>query len=237
MNSMSSLKSAERAPKVENPMLVLSEISPNRFGMSSSRLFLLKLISVIADSELDKVLFKKPRKAMDLEINTLRRKSPSLPRSTSPLSQSKSPETSSRVSKFLENNRELLENSNGKSLKSSTDFRASSLRHTRSFSRTSDQENKEKSIRKKSTSKEKPLNNGKKNVSSSKKKEKTREKSREKQKFEGTENESSAYLTRSMKYDMNFSNSGSVGLKRKKDALISEKYKKLEKIYESLSKE
>jgi len=50
----------------------------------------------------------------------------------------------------------------------------------------------------------------------------------------GSESGSSSY-TKSLKFDMNFSNSGTG--KKKKDALISEKYRKLEKIYESLSKE
>ena len=147
-----------------------------------------------------------------------------------------------RAARFIEKNLDLLSASNEKGHKSSrspSDLKNSSMKKTRSFSRSENEENKiispikSSASRKRSNSKENPNKNRKnQRICEVQKDEKVRSGKKLSPNLRNSESGSS--YTKSLKYDMNFSNSG---VRKKKDALISEKYRKLEKIYESLSKE
>lgn len=146
-----------------------------------------------------------------------------------------------RAARFIEKNIDLLSASNEKEHKSSrspSDLKNSSMKKTRSFSRSENDENKsispiKSSTRKRSSSKENSQKKRKnQRICEVQKNEKVRSGKKLSPNLQNSESGSS--YTKSLKYDMNFSNSG---VRKKKDALISEKYRKLEKIYESLSKE
>ena len=103
------------------------------------------------------------------------------------------------------------------------------MKKTRSFSRSENEENKsispiKSSTRKRSNSKENSQKIRKnQRICEVQKNEKVRSGKKLSPNLQNSESGSS--YTKSLKYDMNFSNSG---VRKKKDALISEKYRKLE---------
>lgn len=149
-------------------------------------------------------------------------------KSPSPNYKSKTPSPNYKLKNKSPSGLKSLQNSSSKysSLTKSRSITQISGKKSPLFKKKKSRENSKEKI-KKTTKRKENISPMKTNTSCSKKKKSP----------SPTPLENSSFYTKSLKYDYNFSNSNSQSNNKKQRSLLSDKYKKLEKIYESLSKE